>query len=650
MTLQHVNDDAESTERMIRNRMPQKLSSAYRFSFLNPRDLDIEIHENQIALDSTPEGHPDYLERLTRLGVSRGLRFGRQFNLEDLQPAFDALQKASRLIPDGHPLAVHNLAALGATFSARFARFGNPQDMEASVEMNQAVADILPDGNPDLPGYLVGLSMALMARFSTSGKLEDLELTIENTEKGLALAKENTLILPTLLSLSAEGLSMRYQKLGDLEDLELGIERLQAVMKLTPGSNPDRPLHLSLLGGSYGMRYQRLGDIHDIDSAIQSFQTAVKLWPHGHPGVSQSLNDLATTFTIRYSRSGLLGDLISALGAAETAEILIPAGSPTRASGLSRLAMLSLMKYHTFRDPNDVKTAMDKARAAVSLEPQGTTGQGQHTRALADASAAQYTISGDPDDLKAAFLNYSASFDLPTGTLPDSWIAASKWASLAHEHSSDELFKAYKSMFNLLPQTLWIGNSLSTRQQEITRIDIVKTTSDALAACIDHHNLALAIEFLDQGLATTFQRMLQLRPDLGNLPEADATVLQDISLQLYAETAQNPHRLGIQRDKLLAEIRTRPGFEYFLLPRPYKTLRKATENGPIIILTSHKSHCDCIILLNPGSEPLHVPLPHVTLDELEYQKTVLKHLLAKCNARSRESDSTRLFAGRDPAM
>ncbi|KAJ6576147.1 CHAT domain-containing protein [Mycena vulgaris] len=615
------------------------------FSFPNPWDLDVEIHKNQMILDLTPEDHPEYLERLTRLGVSHGLRFRRQLNLKDLQSALNALQNVTRLIPDGHPLVVHSLAGLGATFGARFLRFGDPRDLEASIEKNQAAVYLLLDGDPDLPGYLAGLSMVLMLKAGRSGRSEDLEVVIETTQRAISLADNDELCLPNILTLSAEGLATRYKKQGDLEDLQLGIERLQAAVKLTPDSYPDRPIHLSLLGQFHGMRHQRLGDIHDIDSAIQYFQAAVKLWPKGHPGASQSLNDLAITFTIRYSRFGVLDDLISAVGATETAEKLLPAGSPILADGLFRLAILSLMRYDRFRDPNDVKTALDKAQAAISLKLEATPNHGLYAWALADAFAAQYTISGDPDDLKAAFSNYSAPFELRTATVLDTWVAASRWVSLAQKHSSEELFKAYRTMFSLLPETLWIGNSLSARQQEITRIDIAKMTSDALADCIDHHNLALAIEFLDQGLATTFQKILQLKPDLGNLPEADAIVLQDISLQLYAGTAQNPHRLGIQRDKLLAEIRTRPGFKYFLLPRPYKTLRKASENGPIIILTSHESHCDCIILLNPESDPLHIPLPHVTLNELGHQKTALKHILTKCNVR--ESDSTRLFAGRE---
>jgi len=69
----------------------------------------------------------------------------------------------------------------------------------------------------------------------------------------------------------------------------------------------------------------------------------------------------------------------------------------------------------------------------------------------------------------------------------------------------------------------------------------------------------------------------------------------------------------------------------------------------VVILTSHKDHCDAIILRNPTADPVHVPLPTATLKLLLSQRNWLKVLLGWCNVRDRgQSSSSRLFAQREP--
>ncbi|KAJ6540119.1 CHAT domain-containing protein [Mycena vulgaris] len=596
-------------------------------------NLDHEIQENQRALDKTPEDDPSYPERLTRLGVSLALRLDRVYDPECVQAAVNALQKARGLLAERHPLTVEILGSLGACYGWRFQRQGELQDLENSIEKFQAVANILPEADPGLPNCLRHLSQSAMLRYGRLGELEDLELAINTSQKALDLVTKDNPVLPIVSFLIANALVLRYDRLGDLEDLHGGVEKFQTAIKAISDSNPSKPHYLHRLGQAYGVRHIRLGDMRDIDSSMQYFREALQLAPEGHPGVPAICNSLAESFALRYLRSNSLDDLSSGMEAANTSLKLMPPDYPHIARGHHRVSELCIMKYQRFGNLDDLKTALHNAEAAVQKMPQGDPYQVQCLHMLAEAFEIQYTISGSQDDLKAAFSHYSASFRLPSNN--------------QREHSSIELLKAYKSMFALLPETLWIGNSLSARQQEVTRFDLAQTTSDAVAACVKHENLALSIELLDQGLATSFQHMLQLRPDLGRLPEADATKLHEISLQLYAGTSPQAHQLAIDRNKLLAEIRKRPDFENFLLPKSYSVLRKAAENGPLIILNAHKNRCDCIILLNPASDPLHVQLPDVTAAGLEHQKEILKGLLSRCNVRSRDSDSTRLFAGRE---
>jgi hypothetical protein len=68
----------------------------------------------------------------------------------------------------------------------------------------------------------------------------------------------------------------------------------------------------------------------------------------------------------------------------------------------------------------------------------------------------------------------------------------------------------------------------------------------------------------------------------------------------------------------------------------------------VVILNSHAEGCDGIIILNSSSEPVHVPLPNVTLDLLKSAKHQLKDLLGHCGVRTRgETASSRIFGGRE---
>ncbi|KAJ7794916.1 CHAT domain-containing protein [Mycena leptocephala] len=99
---------------------------------------------------------------------------------------------------------------------------------------------------------------------------------------------------------------------------------------------------------------------------------------------------------------------------------------------------------------------------------------------------------------------------------------------------------------------------------------------------------------------------------------------------------------------MLEEIRNQRGFEYFLLPKSYDVLCHASQGGPVIILSCHQEYCDAIILPNPTSDLIHVPLQNITSDLLKSQRDMLKDLLIRSNVRNRgQSSSSRIFAGHE---
>ena len=65
-------------------------------------------------------------------------------------------------------------------------------------------------------------------------------------------------------------------------------------------------------------------------------------------------------------------------------------------------------------------------------------------------------------------------------------------------------------------------------------------------------------------------------------------------------------KLVEERDRLISQIRAQPGFDTFLIPPSFDTLRSAAAGGPVILINRSKWRSDIIILLH-GSPPSHIP-------------------------------------------
>ncbi|KAJ6607580.1 CHAT domain-containing protein, partial [Mycena sp. CBHHK59/15] len=421
----------------------------------------------------------------------------------------------------------------------------------------------------------------------------------------------------------------------------------QQAMPVTAEDNPDLAGHLHSLALSFTDQYRRSGNLSDLEAALENDKEAVAQTPTGHPDLAGHLQSLAVSFTDRYQRTGDLSDLEAALENDKRAVAQTPTGHPDLAGRLQSLALSFTDRYRRSGDLSDLEAALENNQAAVAQTPTGHPDLAGRLQNLALSFRDRYQRSGNLSSLKAALFNFNASFKGPTSDLVGSWKSGLQWASLAKTHRPSDLLEAYSAAFSLLPDILWIGNSISVRQEANRRLNVSQATSDAISACIDLSNLPLAIQLLEQGLATTFQQLLQLKSNVHFLPQADAAKLQQLSVELYSGTSENPQSIATQRNALLTELQQRPGLEYFLRPRPYTDLCQASQHGPIVILNSHSDHCDTIILLSPTSDPLCIPLPYVSVGSLKQQRSVLKDVIQGRNITSREPQIARLQGQRE---
>ncbi|KAJ6617152.1 CHAT domain-containing protein [Mycena sp. CBHHK59/15] len=611
------------------------------------QDLESALENDQAAVRLTPANHPDLPHRIQNLAMSFKDRYRRLGDLQDLESALENDQAAVRLTPANHPDLPQRLQNLAMSFKDRYRRLGDLQDLESGLENNQAAVKLTPADHPDLPCCFLSLAESLNERYRRLGDLQDLESALENDQAAVKLTPADHPDLPQRLQNLAVSFRDRYQRLGDLQDLESALENDQAAVKLTPAGHPDLPCCLQALALSFKERYRRLGDLQDLESALENDQAAMKLTHADHPDLPQHLQSLAVSFKERYRRLGGLQDLESALENDQAPMKLTPADHPDLPQRLQNLAASFRDRYRRLGDPQDLESALENNQAAVKLTPADHPDLPQRLQNLAVFLIDRYHHLHQSSDLEEALSNYKVSFQCQSSDLVGSWKAALQWASVAQHYRPSDTLVAYSNAFKLLPEILWIGSTLTAHQDTTRRINITKATSDAIRACIDHCNLILAIELHEQGLATRFQQMLHLKADTKGIPQDKAERFCWLSSQLYGGICEKPLAIVNGRTELLSGIKKQPGFENFLEPKAYKALSQAAQDGPIIILNSHQDHCDAIVLLNPKSNPIHVPLLDVTLDGLECQQRILKDVLNDCNVRSRHSEATRLLGSRE---
>ncbi|KAJ7667241.1 CHAT domain-containing protein [Mycena rosella] len=659
------------------------------------QDLENALDNFRAAADLLPAGHPDLSSCLHDMALSLSDRFLRLGNIADLEEALKNNHAAVNLAAADDPDRDRYLQSLGACLRDRYKRFGHLDDLEAALKYKKAAVRLAKSGDPELPGRLQNLAVSFSDRYSRFGQIEDLDAALENYQAALARIPRNHPELPGYLQSVGFCLTDRYHRLGDLTDLEAAVARKKEAVKLTRRGHPFLPERLHSLAAAYIDRYRRLGDPADIYAALNNCAGAVASTPTGHPAQSKYLKNLAIGLRDLHQRFRAQADIDMAIQRIEEAIQATPPNDPDLGDSLHCLALCHRARYMDTRKAEDLQSAMESFTSAVERTSEGHPGLVTRLHGLSVALRYRYEMLGDvselemarktneraisltppdhpdlavrihdlvaclicryqkfgdPGDMKSALSNCRKSFNMTTSQPMVAWGAALKWAAFAQEQNEPAAcLEAYTSAFRLLPQILWVGNPLSAQQFATRTINIVRATSQIVCTCIDLSDLPLAVELLEQGLATTFQQMLQLKTNSDGLPPKDANRLEYLSSQLYSGMSDNPKALATEREELLNIIRKRPGLEYFLLPKPYAQLRQVASEGPVVILNAHQDHCDAIILIDPTANPVHVALPGVTLTELEQQRSLLADLIRGRDIRARGPESTRLDVHREGA-
>jgi len=81
------------------------------------------------------------------------------------------------------------------------------------------------------------------------------------------------------------------------------------------------------------------------------------------------------------------------------------------------------------------------------------------------------------------------------------------------------------------------------------------------------------------------------------------------------DAAERRRRLARDWDDLVAAVRTRRGFEHFLLPTPFAELAGAAADGPVVLVNVSRYRCDALVLTT--DDVWVVPLGDLTAEQAD---------------------------------
>ncbi|KAJ7915347.1 CHAT domain-containing protein [Mycena leptocephala] len=460
------------------------------------------------------------------------------------------------------------------------------------------------------------------------GRSEDLHRAVGRFQILLDQLKENDLFRGDLLENLAILQFYRYQSSGQLEDLDDAVKHAETAVICTPTRSARR---LGIWAVILTSRYQRLSESQNIESAMAYAEEALTATLEDHPERCASLQTVAWVHRGRYEVTGELSALDSAIDHYRQASSLAPTngGQSYRRCVQDCLCRSVIDTSGNGGKLDDLQHAIKTITDAVKAMHAGNPHLPECSQNLALYLADRYKELKESSDLEDAFRYYSDSFKRIAIHPAHSFEAAVHCASLAQAHKRSDCPNIYSTAFDLLPEILWVGNSLHAHLKTCQRIDITKATSDAFKACVDYSHLKRAVEQVEQGLATALQQSMRLKTKTCDpLSRKEEQELERLSFLIYnGDTSyEDRQKAATERDKLIASIREKPNLKHFLRPTPYSRIGEASKNGPVVILNSHHIRCDAIILLRPTQDPIHIALGDIYNQIVERRK-VFKDLV-----------------------
>ncbi|KAI9444063.1 hypothetical protein H4582DRAFT_2071659 [Lactarius indigo] len=582
----------------------------------------------------------------------------REQSIPSLDRIIECLRDAARLCP---PPSHRVLLGLASTLCIRFMETHSNEDYEEATALLEKILDPnqpgeCPDSVRDLVPHLAG-SLAFF-RSTIFENPEYSEVSISRFRTLLnssALDGPFRLLLTKVLARQTRERSRHYSLAESLE--EANSYASQAVDLSTSQSlekSREDLIDLVIVNrNSVGK--------HSMERTTEKIQLLEELLSNTPPGTLHHkllLMVLGEWYQSKYYHTNDISDIEESI---KHSRSLLDATHPRdhwhwRTVSLASLRNILFLAFEKTSKTNYLDESIAIGYEILEL----TSAQGIHfhvIQTLVSSLLTREQLLGRREDILEAIRLMSMGVDNQYVREPNRFRLSCEWAILARSIDHPSTLTAYKNAMSLVEKSLSFAPTISTQH---TRL--VKMGEDGQTMPLDYASFQIklgrfeeAVETLEQGRALLWSEMRGLRTPMVQLIEEDSPLAKrfaEINQELEAVTISvtpsamleteegvsqsgdgmdpfgqlvvKQRKLVEERDKLISQIRGRPGMEGFLKAPSFTSLRSAASRGPVIIINHCEWRSDILIISTTLFLAQFLPSMISTLAQINYGTSWLR--------------------------
>ena len=532
---------------------------------------------------------------------------------------------------------------------------------------SEKVIDCLRKAMLRLPGlHQVSMALAgsLYRRFAVAPSDDDYEegmmildavLTFRGPGDAPSPYREEALELAALLA------SSRFDAYGKPEHLEHAIYRYRAELDGTSIKDPHRSLKTDRLSYLEGMRLDDTRDAQFVPSEsvrLPSFREFIASFS-GPMAVKPD----PMTFYESAANINQLTDVADIKDGVEYFRLLLISYPRTRLAFLARMVLGAFLQRafgltHEIGYINEaISTTRDGISAVDSLSDRVLL-----VGKLISYLLTRLAVQRHEEDLHELMQLFPAvannDIAASRGRPPNSFT----WATTARRFGHPSTSTAYDHAMSWMQASLTFAPTLHKQHSRLVGThDLHAIPLHYTSYHIDTGHLERAIETLEQGRGLLWSEMRGLRTSIDQIRLADTDLadkfstvnrkLETLSLvssldndidgnnglegmDPYGRGVMQKQKLLDDRERLITQIRGLSGFDTFLKPPLFDTLRSAASHGPVVIINHCGWRSDILILLH-NSPPSLIP----TSDDFYTRANILQDRLLGERKTGLESDA-----------
>ena len=616
----------------------------------------------------------------TSLHVAADAEFFRGLPIELLEEVIECLRDAVKVCP---PNSYHVFIALVAQLHTRFMKTHSLNDYEEATALLEN--NLNPNRSQGCPDSISGLASAFTARLAFSRCVyftnpEYLEVAISRLRAELRSHSMDEVTRVQFSGMLSTLVNTRFINYSLSESLEEATFNNSQVVDL-----------LSNLSSEYSQTLENSGipltEIEDVQKTYSTTALKEKIrhleellsnsppgtWRHQH-----YLRNLAYWYKSKFSHTSDTSDINESIKYARLSLDATDANNPARTNSLCFLQNILHLAFNTSGEITYLDESVTVGYDILELKNHQYVHFGV-VSILVPSLLSREKLCGQIEDRHEAIRLISMVIHSPYAGEPERFRLSCRWAILARSIGHPTTLTAYKCAMSLMQRSSYFAPTVSVQHARLVAMgeDCQTMPLDYASYQINLGQFEEAVETLEQGRVLLWSEMRGLRTLGRQFIEEDSPLakrfaeinqeLETLTISVtpsgrpevedtghQSEDGTDPFgrlvikrkKLVDERDALILQIQSEPGFEGFLGAPSFDTLRSAASRGPVIIINHCKWRSDIMIIYH-HSLPCSIPTAETFftranglrdelaqarkrgLDSVEYQKalrSVLKGL------------------------